>query len=646
VVTAALSARAFLISILILILCVSSINDAKTCAKILLFLIPRADPKSADEPMRMTLRTKILMWLYTIGVLITLLFQIDLRFANCVNPGNGHLDVFKIVAHALTWPLSWSLVITGLSARALLISMLTLVLLFAIAQALERLSSVIDTKHRLNIFLLLYAAGFLITLPYQAGTGMISCAEPGASYITVIRNAVWVSFFWPQTWAAGIAESLHQKIIPAVMLMCVALCLLVEGCHRVTTAAATHKAVADRGLPDTQPSFRCEPQVAAFALFALIVAVCVLTSLSSGMSYGNTDGKLFQSTVLTAFKFARPFEITSISPIQGVGSQLLPLNPWINPAYWPFAIFDAQLATDISGVIALGCFVISSYLMARCFDIPVLPSIVSAQLSFALFAPAVVVLGFASVFYINPGWAVVCAPHMLALGILSRVEPGPLSNLIIATGSIFLLLLFSLYCDPLWTLISGFSWAVPFSVVTLASRSSRQIIARCVVLGCCAALLFLSGVLGYEHTLSKYMARVQISELLSRRPSLAVASFLFSQPVAVFYYCMCMLGWSSGLSVLRGRGWMLVLAGAISFAFLMVYTAGFLLLPGNWWLPLPIYVEHSLFPLFTTAAVAGIWGGVRLIVPLALISKGMNGMASLQHRKGLSRRVFLFRLDV
>src|SRR5262249_10513727 len=31
----------------------------------------------------------------------------------------------------------------------------------------------------------------------------------------------------------------------------------------------------------------------------------------------------------------------------------------------------------------------------------------------------------------------------------------------------------------------------------------------------------------------------------------------------------------------------------------------------KWWLPLPLYVEHSLFPLFTTAAIAGYWAALR-----------------------------------
>jgi hypothetical protein len=34
---------------------------------------------------------------------------------------------------------------------------------------------------------------------------------------------------------------------------------------------------------------------------------------------------------------------------------------------------------------------------------------------------------------------------------------------------------------------------------------------------------------------------------------------------------------------------------------------------GNWWLPVPIYIEHALFALFWTGAIAGYWGGLEAL---------------------------------
>src|SRR5262249_38862801 len=54
----------------------------------------------------------------------------------------------------------------------------------------------------------------------------------------------------------------------------------------------------------------------------------------------------------------------------------------------------------------------------------------------------------------------------------------------------------------------------------------------------------------------------------------------------------------------------LVMAGLVSVVFIVAYSATFLLMR-KWWWPLPLYVEHSPFPLFTTAAVTGYWASLR-----------------------------------
>jgi len=65
------------------------------------------------------------------------------------------------------------------------------------------------------------------------------------------------------------------------------------------------------------------------------------------------------------------------------------MNVWINPAYWPFHFLTQALATDVSALIALACFAIACYVMARCFDLPVVASALAAQLCIVLFAPTV-----------------------------------------------------------------------------------------------------------------------------------------------------------------------------------------------------------------------------------------------------------------
>ena len=79
------------------------------------------------------------------------------------------------------------------------------------------------------------------------------------------------------------------------------------------------------------------------ALMALVVAELVLIFAIPGANYIGADGKAAHATILATLEFAGRFSITNLSPIQGIGSQMVPMNVWLNPAYWPFAIFDKEV---------------------------------------------------------------------------------------------------------------------------------------------------------------------------------------------------------------------------------------------------------------------------------------------------------------
>src|SRR5262249_58271270 len=144
------------------------------------------------------------------------------------------------------------------------------------------------------------------------------------------------------------------------------------------------------------------------------------------------------------------------------------------------------------------CYGFACYLMARLFDLPRLPSIIAAQLSVMLFAPAAGAMAFSVVFVSIPGLAVVYAPHLLAFGLLARVSPNRPQVFIIA-GGILMLLFSSLYCDPLWTMVSGVAWIVPFGVVAFGSLHRDSIPVLCAVLAGCLAGFGVSGAHGYVY---------------------------------------------------------------------------------------------------------------------------------------------------
>jgi hypothetical protein len=373
---------------------------------------------------------------------------------------------------------------------------------------------------------------------------------------------------------------------------------------------------------------RCGFLLVAFAFIALVGAQLLLVTTIPGTNYDGADGMAAQAEILTTLEFAKRFDITNLNPLQGLWPQMMPMNVWVNPAYWPFAFFHKELAAEISGLVALICYAVACYLMARLFDLPRLPSVVAAQLSIMLFAPAARALAFSAVFISIPGLAVVYAPHLLALGLLARLSPNRPQVFIIAAG-ILALLFYSLYCDPLWTMVSGVAWIVPFAVVTFGPLRRDTILVRCAVLGGCVAVLLLSGALEYVYSLSQYTARVQFPELLQRPRALATTSLFFLSKYAKDFYWACAPGWALGIWLLRGRPRILVVATVVSALSFLAYSIAYLYLGGNWWLPLPIYIEHALFVLFWTGAIAGYWGGLEALAAGARLAAAATAIMAV-----------------
>jgi hypothetical protein len=361
-----------------------------------------------------------------------------------------------------------------------------------------------------------------------------------------------------------------------------------------------------------------ELTIVSLALLMLLAAQWALSISIHGTNYFGWDGKQAQATVLAAFRYGRLFDLTYISPIDGVGSQMATMNVWANFSFWPFAFVNRELATDISALLALGTYMTSCYVMARCFDVPVVPSAIAAQLCILLFAPALLLVRMPTNFCLNPADAVVYAPYMVALGLLARIEPGSWRRFALLTLGIFIMAFYSIYADPLWAMVGGYSWAVAFAVVTLSPLRINIILLRFAALSCCAVLLVILGTAGYLETISQYTARVQYPALTDRPRTFTFVSTLAWSTNMRAFYVACTVGWLLGLVILRGRARVLVTASVISFTVYVAYSTAYLLLANAVWIPpIPLYLEHSLCALYIAGAVTGYCGLLLLAVRIA-----------------------------
>src|SRR6186997_3542588 len=95
-----------------------------------------------------------------------------------------------------------------------------------------------------------------------------------------------------------------------------------------------------RAIAGLRAAAGLELAVVPVAVLALVGAQLMLSATMHGTNFAYGDGKMAQAVILAAQKFGGFFHFNNISPIQGLGSQMLPLNVWLNPAHWPFAILD------------------------------------------------------------------------------------------------------------------------------------------------------------------------------------------------------------------------------------------------------------------------------------------------------------------
>ena len=258
--------------------------------------------------------------------------------------------------------------------------------------------------------------------------------------------------------------------------------------------------------------------------------------------------------------------------------------------------------------------------MARCFDLPPLPSIIAAELSLVLIWPARKSSPtFTASFVLLPGMAAVYAAHIAALGLLARVDPGRAKNFILYSAGIAVLIFYSVASDPLWATVGAVSWAVPFAVVALSPLRIKVVVLRCAALAISFSLLLGSGALLYIGTLTQYTARVYFSALLERAFAPSYVSILFSSPYAKYYYELCIAGWLLGLVFRCGSEACARCNGFRCFRLLFALRVC-VRPPGCELVILPLPFMRAPARLFMVSAFAGYWSAGQWIISRILMS--------------------------
>jgi hypothetical protein len=373
----------------------------------------------------------------------------------------------------------------------------------------------------------------------------------------------------------------------------------------------------------------CATLLAGFLFFAEVL-------------YVDVDGALALTQIRDAATWADCRAQSQISHLQGMGAQLLPMNPWINPGYAILLRGTTLPWISASYLIFAGCLFGAVFGLGLALRAGPVRSVVAAQLTcLMLFPPLEQSAGLAVQLRLNPGVVFYAAIALVLVGMLVRLgtRATPLNAVLLVAPS--LLFVYSILCDPIWTIVPYLSLWLFFLAALVADRTPRTDRWRG------GALLFGLVVLGaltvpsYLWVLLNSAARFRFpTEIIGEPQSTFHASLLFQNTRTALLFVVLSAGAALALT---GKDRVMRVFAAATLAHLALLTgmsAVMLFTDINWTYPLPEHFQVAALPFYLLVADAG-WRRAadlarepsrRLSGPLARLvgaaSRGCSGLVA------------------
>src|SRR5262249_2714411 len=115
-------------------------------------------------------------------------------------------------------------------------------------------------------------------------------------------------------------------------------------------------------------------------------------------------------------------------------------------------------------------------------------------------------------------------------------------------------LLYSIYCDPAFTMIPAISWSVAFATVVLHPLRLDDVAIRAAAIACCLAVLVVSGAAIYLYSLSEYSSRVQYAAIVDRVRGIGFVTIFTLSSLIYYFYIAFAVGLVAGFFAARGPG--------------------------------------------------------------------------------------------
>jgi hypothetical protein len=365
--------------------------------------------------------------------------------------------------------------------------------------------------------------------------------------------------------------------------------------------------------PGNRPSRAFVPA----ALVLLLAALGAGFVLHGDYLYQDVDGAMAVALIRNAPGWTSPWRLSQISHLQGMGGQLLPGLPWLDPGY--AVLF---LGTTLPFVLGSYLFFAASLFLAawalgRALGIPTALAAGAAQAAvFALFPPLDFITGMNHQLRMNPGVIYYDVLALLMLAVLLRAGPGATRRGVAAAAvALPALLVYSLLCDPIWTVVPAISLAVFFPAALLADGSRPALVRRGAAALAAVAVALALRLPFYLRDLLAYTARQRfpseiVGEVQNRFYAFLPALDARSEAAFLVLVAGVLLAFLS-----RERRVRIFAAAACAHLALMLgLSLVFLYTDVNWTAPLPVYLQLPALPLYFLLAAAG-WHalGARLL---------------------------------
>jgi hypothetical protein len=333
--------------------------------------------------------------------------------------------------------------------------------------------------------------------------------------------------------------------------------------------------------------------------------------------YGGVDSRLALALIRDAGAWTTPWTQAQISHLQGMGTQQLPGNVWVNPGY-AILLLGAKLPQVLGSYLFFaGSLFLAVTLLGRVLGAGAGTTLVAAQLAALLPFPHLEEFtGLHGQLRLNPGVVFSVAIAVGCLCLLLRIGTGTRAQNAAWCLALPALALYGLHCDPLWTVLSLLSLGVFFLAALATGRTGGADAWRAGAILGGLGLALLLRVPPYLLGLFRYTARARFrTEIVGEIQDRTYAFLPFHNARTAVLFALLLAGTILAVRhesrAVRRFAW----AALAHQGLLTAATGVYLYTDFNWTFPLPAYFQQAALPVYLLVAAAGWAGGISRAVP-------------------------------